>query len=114
MKLMIDTLKQLLTVSPYDRLSASNFQHSPLFDNILMNSIRFLDAFPEKTNAEKNSFLRGFVKILPQFSDRVRQRKVLPTLNIETYIIDSTGIAWTCARYGTFTGVVTEYLCYNE
>jgi len=62
---------------PEDRLTASAFQQSPLFDNILMNSIRFLDSFPEKTKGEKSSFLRGFVSILPQFSDRIKQRKVM-------------------------------------
>jgi SCY1-like protein 2 len=61
-------------------MSAAAFQHSPLFDNILMNSIKFLDSFPEKSKNEKQSFLRGFVSILPQFSDRIRQRKILPAL----------------------------------
>ena len=75
-----DTLRQLLTRYPNDRLTASAFQHSPLFDNILMNSIKFLDAFPEKSKNDKTSFLRGFVGILPQFSDRIRQRKILPAL----------------------------------
>jgi len=74
--LMWDTLRQLLTRFPKDRLSASAFQHSTLFDNILMNSIKFLDSFPEKTMSEKQSFLRGFVAVLPQFSDRVQHRKV--------------------------------------
>lgn len=74
--LMLDTVRQLLTRYPHDRISASGFQHSPLFDNILMNSIKFLDSFPEKTKSEKTSFLRGFVAILPQFSDRIRHRKV--------------------------------------
>jgi SCY1-like protein 2 len=78
--LTLDTLRQLLTRYPDDRLTASAFQHSPLFDNILMNSIRFLDSFPEKSKNEKTSFLRGFVGIIPQFSDRIRQRKILPAL----------------------------------
>jgi SCY1-like protein 2 len=77
--LIPDTVRQLLTRYPHDRMSASAFQHSPLFDNILMNSIKFLDSFPEKTKSEKSSFLRGFVAVLPQFSDRIRQRKVRTT-----------------------------------
>jgi len=70
-----DTLRQLLTRYPEDRLTASAFQRSPLFDNILMNSIRFLESFPEKTKNEKSSFLRGFISVLPQFSDRIKKRK---------------------------------------
>ena len=74
--LMSDTVRNLLTRSPHDRLSSSAFQQSPIFDNILMNSIKFLDSFPEKTKSEKTAFLRGFVSVLPQFSDRIRHRKV--------------------------------------
>ncbi|BFZ60156.1 hypothetical protein YB2330_001178 [Saitoella coloradoensis] len=73
-------LPQLLTRRPVNRLSASAFQSSKFSDNILMNTIRFLEAFPEKSDHEKASFMRGLLRVLPQFPDRVLQRKVLPSL----------------------------------
>jgi hypothetical protein len=77
-----------------------------------MNSIKFLDSFPEKTKNEKTSFLRGFLSILPQFSDRIRHRKVfvLPFLAD----LDSTGSAGTCTRYGFIAFVAAQYICHNE
>ena len=109
---MSATVRQLLTIYPHDRLSASAFQHSPLFDNILMNSIKFLDSFPEKTKNEKTSFLRGFLSILPQFSDRIRHRKVfvLPILAD----LDSTGSARTCTRHGFVAFIAAQYICHNQ
>lgn len=109
---MSDTVRQLLSRYPHDRLSASAFQHSPLFDNILMNSIKFLDSFPEKTNNEKTSFLRGFLSILPQFSDRIRHRKVFALTILAD--LDSTGSAWTCTRYGFIAFVAAKYIRYNQ
>lgn len=107
-------MRQLLTRCPHDRLSASGFQHSPLFDNILMNSIKFLDSFPEKTKSEKTSFLRGFVTILPQFSDRIRHRKVIFPDVICAEYIDPARPFRTRARYGFVTIVTPEHIRHNE
>ncbi|ORY75414.1 kinase-like domain-containing protein, partial [Protomyces lactucae-debilis] len=71
-------LPQLLTRRPGNRLSANAFQSSPFFDNILMKSIRFLDAFPEKTASERQSFMKGLQGIIPQFPPRVLTKKILP------------------------------------
>ncbi|CCG81569.1 putative Protein kinase Scy1 [Taphrina deformans PYCC 5710] len=75
-----DVLPQLLTRRPANRLSASAFQSSPFFDNILMNSIRFLDAFPEKTASERQGFMKGLQTVIPQFPPRVLTKKILPGL----------------------------------
>ncbi|BFZ57630.1 Protein kinase domain-containing protein ppk32 [Savitreella phatthalungensis] len=75
-----DVIPQLLTRRPAHRLSAQAFATSPFFDNILMNSIRFLDAFPEKTASERQSFMRGLGSVIPQFPPRVLTKKILPGL----------------------------------
>jgi SCY1-like protein 2 len=43
-----------------------------------MKSIRFLDAFPEKTASERQSFMKGLLGIIPQFPPRVLTKKILP------------------------------------
>jgi SCY1-like protein 2 len=61
-------------------MNAKEFQESEFFDNILVSTIRFLDAFPAKTANEKASFLRGLIKVLPSFPKSVMEKKVLPAL----------------------------------
>lgn len=61
-------------------MTAREFQESPYFDNILISTIRFLDAFPAKTPSEKSSFMRGLNKVLPSFPKSVMEKKVLPAL----------------------------------
>ncbi|KAK9470340.1 kinase-like domain-containing protein [Dipodascopsis tothii] len=75
-----EVLPQLLTRRPNERMSARDFQRSKYFDNILINTIRFLDAFPAKTASEKHAFMRGLNQVLPQFPKSVQQKKLLPTL----------------------------------
>jgi SCY1-like protein 2 len=65
-------------------MNAREFQQSQFFDNILMSSIRFLDALPAKTPNEKSQFMRGLPKILDQFPKSVLDKKVLPALLEET------------------------------
>ncbi|GAW20258.1 hypothetical protein ANO14919_097570 [Xylariales sp. No.14919] len=73
-------LPRLITRRPAQRMTAREFQESPYFDNILVSTIRFLDAFPAKTPAEKSSFMRGLNKVLPSFPKSVMEKKVLPAL----------------------------------
>jgi SCY1-like protein 2 len=73
-------LPRLITRRPAQRMSARDFQQSEYFDNILVSTIRFMDAFPEKTPNEKASFLRGLNKVLPSFPKSVMERKILPAL----------------------------------
>lgn len=65
-------------------MNAREFQQSQFFDNILVSSIRFLDALPAKTPNEKTQFMRGLPKILDHFPKSVLDKKVLPALLEET------------------------------
>ncbi|OTB09321.1 hypothetical protein M426DRAFT_315890 [Hypoxylon sp. CI-4A] len=73
-------LPRLITRRPAQRMSAREFQESEYFDNILVSTIRFLDAFPAKTPNEKAQFMRGLNKVLPSFPKAVMEKKVLPAL----------------------------------
>ncbi|KAI9765269.1 MAG: hypothetical protein M1840_007468 [Geoglossum simile] len=73
-------LPRLITRRPATRLTAREFQHSQYFDNILVSTIRFLDALPAKTPNEKAQFMRGLPRVLPQFPKSVLERKLLPAL----------------------------------
>ena len=77
-------LPRLITRRPAQRMNAREFQQSAFFDNILVSSIRFLDALPAKTPNEKSAFMRGLPKILDQFPKSVLEKKVLPALLEET------------------------------
>ena len=77
-------LPRLITRRPAQRMNAREFQQSQFFDNILVSSIRFLDALPAKTPNEKSQFMRGLPKILDQFPKSVLDKKVLPALLDET------------------------------
>ena len=61
-------------------MTAKEFQQSAYFDNILISTIRFLDALPAKTPNEKAQFMRGLSKVLPSFPKSVLDKKVLPAL----------------------------------
>ena len=77
-------LPRLITRRPAQRMNAREFQQSAFFDNILVSSLRFLDALPAKTPNEKSQFMRGLPKILDQFPKSVLDKKVLPALLEET------------------------------
>ena len=79
-KLASELLPRLLTRRPAQRLSAKEFQEASYFDNILVSTIRFLDALPAKTPNEKVQFMRGLPRIMPQFPKSVLEKKVLPAL----------------------------------
>lgn len=74
------TLPQLLARRPAQRITAREFQQSAYFDNILVNTIRFLDALPAKTSSEKAQFMRGLGRVMPQFPASVLGKKVLIAL----------------------------------
>jgi SCY1-like protein 2 len=73
-------LPRLITRRPAQRMTAKEFQESEFFDNILVSTIRFLDAFPAKTPNEKSQFMRGLNKVLPSFPKSVIEKKILPAL----------------------------------
>lgn len=78
--LTTSVLPRLITQKPAQRLSAREFQQTQFFDNILVSTLRFLDAFPAKSSNEKSQFMRGLPRILPQFPKSVLEKKVLPAL----------------------------------
>ena len=77
---LLQTLPRILARRPAQRITASEFQQSAYFDNILVNTIRFLDALPAKTPAEKSQFMRGLGRVMPQFPPSVLGKKVLSVL----------------------------------
>ncbi|KAG0133601.1 hypothetical protein HOY82DRAFT_482525 [Tuber indicum] len=78
---LVETLlSRLLTRRPAGRVTACGFQQSPYFDNILVSTLRFLESLPAKTPSEKSSFMRGLLKVLPQFPRGVLEKKILPGL----------------------------------
>jgi len=70
----------LITRYPSQRMSAAEFQTSKYFDNVLVSTVKFFESFPEKTADDKANFMKGLIRILPQFPERVLVRKV-NTLN---------------------------------
>jgi len=73
-------LSRLITRRPAQRMTAREFQQSAYFDNILISTIRFLDALPAKTPTEKVAFMRGLSRVIPSFPKSVMEKKVLPAL----------------------------------
>ncbi|UZJ56775.1 hypothetical protein CBS101457_006095 [Exobasidium rhododendri] len=78
----LNVLSSLLTRFPASRLTASAFQRSDYFNNILTQTLKYMerDTFAGKSKEEKVQFLKGLLQILSQFSDRLLRRKVLPAL----------------------------------
>jgi len=74
------TLPRMLTRRPAQRLTANEFQQSDYFDNILVNTMRFLDAFPAKTSVEKSQFMKGLSRVMSQFPPSVLSKKILSVL----------------------------------
>lgn len=75
-----NTLARVLARRPTGRMSAAEFQQSEYFDNILVNTMRFLDGLPAKTPAEKQSFMKGLPRVMPQFPVSVLEKKILSVL----------------------------------
>nr|OQO22152.1 hypothetical protein B0A51_10953 [Rachicladosporium sp. CCFEE 5018] len=79
-RLASELLPRLITRRAMQRMSAREFQEASYFDNILVSTIRFLDALPAKTVNEKAQFMRGLPRIMSQFPRSVLEKKVLPAL----------------------------------
>lgn len=73
-------LARVLARRPTGRMTSAEFQQSEYFDNILVNTMRFLDSLPAKTAAEKQQFMRGLPRIMPQFPVSVLEKKMLSVL----------------------------------
>lgn len=61
-------------------MSALEFQSSKFFDNILVSTMKYMENFAEKTRDDKSQFMKGLLRVLPQFPERVLLRKVCAIL----------------------------------
>ena len=79
---VLELLSNLLTRYPGARLTAASFQQAGYFNSILVSTLKFMerDSFAGRTKEERVQYLKGLLKILPQFSDRLLRRKVLPAV----------------------------------
>ncbi|WWC87998.1 uncharacterized protein L201_002900 [Kwoniella dendrophila CBS 6074] len=77
-----DLLPRLLTRQPSTRISLASLPSHSFFSSLAISTLNFLDAttFASKPREEKATFLRGLVRVLPTFSERLRKGKVLPSL----------------------------------
>ena len=69
-------MTRLITREPSMRMNAVEFQTSKFFDNILVSTMRYMENFAEKTRDDKAQFMKGLLRVLPQFPERVLMRKV--------------------------------------
>lgn len=81
-KEVLELLSSLLTRYPGARLSATAFQQAGYFNSILVSTLKFMerDSFAGRSKEERVQYLKGLLQILPQFSDRLLRRKVLPAV----------------------------------
>ncbi|GJJ69431.1 SCY1-like protein 2 [Entomortierella parvispora] len=77
---LADAMTRLITREPSMRMNAIEFQSSKFFDNILVSTMRYMENFAEKTRDDKGQFMKGLLRVLPQFPERVLYRKILPCL----------------------------------
>ncbi|KAJ1952300.1 Protein kinase domain-containing protein ppk32, partial [Linderina pennispora] len=81
---LVASVQSLLTANPAQRLTLQQFQGSKYFDNVLVATIRYLEAIVEQPQEQKIAFMKGLPRVLGQFPDRVLRRKVLPALIDQT------------------------------
>ncbi|KAG0142147.1 hypothetical protein CROQUDRAFT_82469 [Cronartium quercuum f. sp. fusiforme G11] len=78
-----EVLSQLITRNPNNRLTSKTFLNSNYFNNnLLVSTLAFLDrdTFNSKQNEEQIQFLKGLIKLLPKFSNKIILNKILPFL----------------------------------
>ena len=76
-------LRGLVTVDPRRRMGIRDFLQSAYYNDINIRSIAFLGTLMEKDESTKASFFKGFLTLLPNFTPRIIQQKVIPPLMIE-------------------------------
>ncbi len=74
---MVGTLQNMLSPEPTQRPAAALIAKNKHFDNVLLNSIKYLENLCEKNQLHKAQFLKGLTKVLPQFPERVLVKKVM-------------------------------------
>ena len=77
-----DLLEKLITRSPQTRISLASLASHPYFSSLAISTLNFLDPtnFASKSREEKATFLKGLLRVLPGFSEKLRRRKLLPGL----------------------------------
>ncbi|KAL7423640.1 Protein kinase domain-containing protein ppk32 [Cryptotrichosporon argae] len=77
-----DLLPRLLTRTPSTRISLPSLPTHPFFSSLAISTLNFLDptTFASKPREEKATFLRGLVRVLPTFSERLKKGKILLSL----------------------------------
>lgn len=77
-----DILSRLITRTPQTRLSLASLASHPYFSSLAISTLTFLDPtnFASKSREEKATFLKGLLRVLPGFSEKLRKRKLLPGL----------------------------------
>ena len=75
-------LASLLTRHASSRLTSSAFLASSYFSSVLVSSLRYLErsSFSVQSLEAQISFLKGLLGVLPRFSEKVRRKKILPSL----------------------------------
>ncbi|RKP26688.1 kinase-like domain-containing protein, partial [Syncephalis pseudoplumigaleata] len=74
---------QMLSGTPESRPTAAAFQQCGYFDNLLVSTIRFLEAFCEKSRDQKMQFLKGLPRVLPEFPEQKGRKRCVLTLLLE-------------------------------
>ncbi|KAF9930396.1 hypothetical protein FBU30_000527 [Linnemannia zychae] len=77
---LADAMTRLITREPSMRMNAVEFQSSKFFDNILVSTMKYMENFAEKTRDDKGQFMKGLLRVLSQFPERVLFKKILPCL----------------------------------
>jgi SCY1-like protein 2 len=72
------------------RMTAVEFQSSKFFDNILVSTMKYMENFAEKTRDDKSQFMKGLLRVLPQFPERVLLRKVCASMATQESCASST------------------------
>lgn len=75
-------LPRLLTRNANERVSLQSLHSHPFFSSLAISTLNFLDptTFASKPREEKATFLRGLVRVLPNFSERLKKGKILLSL----------------------------------
>lgn len=75
-------LSNLISRSDEQRYTAKTFQTLAYFNSMLVSILKFMerDSFSARSKQEKVQFLRGLLKVLPQFSPALQRRKLLPSV----------------------------------
>ncbi|XP_065830467.1 SCY1-like protein 2 [Oscarella lobularis] len=73
-------VRMLLNLEPSVRPDASQMTKSPLFDDIAIVTLQYLDSLMQKDSLQKSQFFKTLHKVLPKLPKRVTLQRALPAL----------------------------------